>query len=76
MLEYSSIIVKAANDYKGKPWLSYDVHFRNLASAVRLQTLGRVDQALWSQHFNQARTMQGGGGGGAVMLGRSNPDTI
>ena len=26
MLAYSSIIVKAAHDYDGKPWLSYDVH--------------------------------------------------
>ncbi len=52
----ASIIVKAANDYEGNPWLSYDVHFRSLASSIRLQCWGRVDQALRSQHFCRANT--------------------
>ncbi len=60
LLAYSTIIVKAANDYEGKPWLAYDIHFRTLAASMRLQTWGRVDQALWSQHFNRAGTHREG----------------
>jgi hypothetical protein len=54
LLAYSSIIVKAAHDYEGKPWLSYDTHFRTLATTMGLQFWGQVDQSLWSQHFNRA----------------------
>ena len=28
LLAYSSMIVKASQDFKGTPWLEYDVHFR------------------------------------------------
>ncbi len=48
LLAYSTIIVKAANDYEGKPSLAYDIHFRTLAASMRLQTWGREDQALKS----------------------------
>ena len=68
LLAYSSLVVKAANDYQGNPWLSYDVHFRTLASSMGLQTWGKVDQALWSQHFNRASTCQAGGDAPACQL--------
>ena len=54
LLAYLSIITKAAHDYEGTPWLSYDTHFRTLAVSMRLQHLGQVDQSLWSQNFNRA----------------------
>lgn len=53
-LVYASLIAKAAYDYKGTPWLSYDTHFRTLAASLRLQTWCMTDQSLWSQHFNRA----------------------
>lgn len=54
LLSYSSIIVKAAHDYEGKPWLSDDTHFRTLGTTMGLQSWGQVDLSLWSQHFNRA----------------------
>ena len=36
LLAYLSIITKAAHDYDGTPWLSYDVHFRTLAASMQL----------------------------------------
>lgn len=54
LLPYSSIIVKAAHDYEGKPWLSDDTHFRTLGTTMGLQSWGQVDLSLWSQHFNRA----------------------
>lgn len=58
LLVYSSIITKAALDFEGTPWLSYDAHFRTLAAMMQLQTWGQVDQSLWSQHFSQATLRQ------------------
>ncbi len=60
-LAYSSIIVKAANDYESNAWLLYDVHFRSLAALMRLQCWGRIHQALWSQHFCKASSRKGAG---------------
>ena len=54
MLAYASLIAKAAYDYEGTPWLSYDTHFRTLAASMRLQSWCTIDQSLWSQHFNRA----------------------
>ena len=70
-LAYSLIITKAAHDYTGRPWLSYDVHFRTLAASMRLQTWARVDQALWSQHFNRAAVQREGGN--ALSIGPYQP---
>ena len=33
-------IVKAAHDYKDRPWLAYDVHFRTLAATMAAPVLG------------------------------------
>ena len=38
LLAYSSIITKAAHNFEGTPWLSYDAHFCNLAATMQLQT--------------------------------------
>lgn len=54
LLAYSSMITKAANNCEGNPRLTYDIHFRTLAASMNLQIWARVDQALWSQHFNWA----------------------
>ena len=61
LLGYSSTIVKAAHDYEGTLWLSYDVHFRTLAATMQRQDWSYVDQSLWSQHFNRAAVRQEGG---------------
>lgn len=58
LLAYSSIITKAAYDFEGTPWLSYDAHFCNLAATIQLQTWGQVDQSLWSQNFSWATLYQ------------------
>lgn len=51
MLAYVSLIVKAAHDYEGTPWLSYDAHFKCLAATLQLQTWSSPDQAIWAQYF-------------------------
>ena len=61
LLGYSSTIVKAAHDYEGTLWLSYDAHFRTLAATMQRQDWSYVDQSLWSQHFNRAAVRQEGG---------------
>ena len=47
LLAYMAMIVKAAHDFEGTPWLSYDAHFRCPATSVMVQ-------AIWSQYFNRA----------------------
>ena len=54
LLAYSTLITKAAHDYEGTPWLSYDSHFRTLAATLHLANWSQIDQSLWSQHFNRA----------------------
>ena len=54
LLAYSSLIVKAAHDYSGTPWLSYDSHFRSLAATLQLQNWSMSDQAIWTQYFGRA----------------------
>lgn len=58
LLAYSLIITKAADDFKGTPWLSYESHFCSLAATIHLQTWGLVDQSLWSQNFSRATLCQ------------------
>ena len=73
LLAYASLIAKAAYDYEGTPWLSYDTHFRTLAASMRLQSWGAVDQSLWSQHFNRA-TLRASNSG-ALAIGPYQADT-
>ena len=73
LLAYSSIITKAAHDYEGTPWLSYDTHFRTLAASMHLQTWGHVDQSLWFQTFNRATWRQTNQGALAIGPYMSQP---
>ena len=54
LLGYMSLVVKAAHNYEGTPWLAYDAHFRCLAATMQLQTWSTPDQSVWSQYFSRA----------------------
>ncbi len=53
LFAYQAMIVKAAHDYEGTPWLSYDVHFRSLAATIQSTSWTALDQAIWSQYFSR-----------------------
>ncbi len=54
LFAYQAMIVKAAHDYEGTPWLSYDAHFRSLAATIQSTNWNAPDQAIWSQYFSRA----------------------
>ena len=54
LLAYSSIIVKASQDYEQTPWLAYDQHFRKQAAAKQLRQWDTVDTSLWTMYFGRA----------------------
>lgn len=54
LLGYMALISKAAHDFEGTPWLSYDAHFRCLAATLQLQAWATPEQAIWSQYFGRA----------------------
>ena len=60
LLAYQALIVKAAHDYEGTPWLSYDAHFRSLAATMQLANWSSPDQTIWSQYFNRAMPKRSG----------------
>ena len=54
LLAYSSLIVKAGQDFETTPWMAYDQHFRRLAAAKQLTHWDTVDTALWTLYFGRA----------------------
>lgn len=54
LLAYSSLIVKASQDYEQMPWWAYDQHFRKQAAAKRLRQWDTVDTSLWTLYFGRA----------------------
>ena len=56
LLAYLSLVVKAAHNFEGTPWLwlSYDAHFRCLAATMQLQCWSTPNQGIWSQYFSRA----------------------
>ena len=52
LMAYAATIVKAASDYGGKDWLTYDYRFRQLAAAHKTETgWGQKDLGLWNKTF-------------------------
>ena len=77
LLAYQALIVKAAHDYEGTPWLSYDAHFRSVAATMQLQTWSTPDQTIWSQYFNRANPRMAGSNALSVgPYGYSNQDDL
>ena len=60
LLANSSTIVKASQDFKGTPWLEYDVHFRRQIATQKEQRWERIDASIWTLCFTRA-TLGGGG---------------
>ena len=56
LLAYSSLIVKASQDFEqNTPWLSYDQHFRKHAAAAKgMVEWGSIEPSLWSLYFGRA----------------------
>ena len=54
MLAYSSIILKASQEYTGNPWLEYDVAFRRQAASKPDTDWAQVDASLWTTIFSKA----------------------
>ena len=54
MLAYSSIILKASQEYTGNPWLEYDVAFRRQAASKPDTDWAQVDVSLWTTIFSKA----------------------
>ena len=54
LLAYSSLIVKASQDFVGSPWLEYDTQFRQLAATRPDTDWATVDAAIWTVHFARA----------------------
>ncbi len=52
LFAYQAMIVKAAHNYEGTPWLSYDAHFWSLAATIQSISWTAPDQAIWSQYFS------------------------
>ena len=58
-LAYSSMIVKASQDFKGTPWLEYDVHFRRQIATQAKQQWETIDASLWTMYFARATPKSG-----------------
>lgn len=55
LMAYVALIARAARDYTGDGWLSYDFHFR-LQAAAKHQMFGWgiKDVSLWSDHVQKS----------------------
>ena len=52
LMAYAATIAKAARDYGGKNWLTYDYRFRQLAATRKTETgWGQKDLSLWNETF-------------------------
>ncbi len=58
LLEYTSVIIKASQKFKGLAWLLYDSHFRCMTAATRCNKWAEVDTSLWTLHFGSAKPKQ------------------
>ena len=54
LLAYSSIIVRASQDFNGHPWLEYDTAFRRQAASRPDQKWAHIDSSLWTTTFSRA----------------------
>ncbi len=57
LFAYQAMIVKAAHNYEGTPWLSYDAHFWSLAATI--QSISWTAQIKLSGHSISAERHQG-----------------
>ena len=48
LLAFSSIIVRASQDFNGHPWLEYDTAFMRQAASRPDQEWARIDSSLWT----------------------------
>ena len=71
LLAYSSIIVKASQDFEGTPWLEYDIHFRRQVATQTGQRWEVIDASLWSMYFARATAKPGPMG---MSVERKSPD--
>ena len=55
LLAYSSIVVKASEEFEGTPWLEYDVRFRKEAAVDPSKSWAVVDPSSWTLCFSTAK---------------------
>ena len=55
LLAYSSIIIKASEEYDDTPWLQYDARFRRQAATEPKRQWAEIDASLWTTCFALAK---------------------
>ena len=58
LLAYSSIVVKASEEFEGTPWLEYDIRFRKEAAVDPSKPWAVIDASSWTLCFSGAKPKQ------------------